>query len=72
MKTLSRFTKDFSTEIRAALRKAKTDIVSTTWLPDENGNFANGERGYLLSDGRLLNWRGVVANFSSNPPAFCH
>jgi len=43
-------TKDFSKATLAKLRARGIRVVGSTWLPDERGGFANGERGYLLDD----------------------
>jgi len=56
--------KDFGKEVRAALSKRGIRLVGTTWLPDEKGSFANGERGYLLDDngtGKVRDYRGVLS-----------
>jgi hypothetical protein len=55
--------KDFGKEVLAALRKRGIKIQGSTWLPGPGGDFANGERGYLLDDngtGRVRDYRGVL------------
>ena len=55
--------KDFGKEVLAALRKRGMKITGSTWLPGPGGNFANGERGYLIDDsgtGRVRDYRGVL------------
>lgn len=42
--------KDFSLGDRKALSSQGIAIVGSTWLPGPGGDFANGERGYMLDD----------------------
>lgn len=55
--------KDFGKEVLAALKKRGIKIYGSTWLPAPGGDFANGDRGYLLDDngtGRVRDYRGVL------------
>ena len=51
---------DFSRKTRNALTKKGLTIVSSTWLPGPGCDFANGFTGYMLSDGRLVDWCTVM------------
>lgn len=42
--------KDFSVKVRNTLARRGIAIVGSTWLPGPGGDFANGERGYVLDD----------------------
>lgn len=42
--------KDFSKITLNALRKKGINVIGSTWIPDENGCFLNGERGYKIDD----------------------
>lgn len=56
--------RDFGKEVLAGLRKRSIRITGSTWLPGPGGNYANGERGYLLDDngtGRVRDYRGVLS-----------
>ena len=56
--------KDFSRTTLAGLRRRGIQIVGSTWLPDEKGDFARGQRGYLLDDngtGRVRTFLEVMA-----------
>ena len=56
--------KDFDKFVLAQLTKRGIRLQGTTWLPGPGGNYANGERGYLLDDngtGRVRDYRGVLA-----------
>lgn len=53
--------RNFSATTLAALRAKGITLSHTTWLPDASGSFANGETGYMLSDGRLRTFSEVLA-----------
>lgn len=56
--------KDFSKTARATLARKGIAIIGSTWLPGTDGTFANGERGYTLSDNgtqRIRTYAEVVA-----------
>lgn len=40
--------KDFSKEVRKSLKTKGIKIYGSTFVPDLNGDFCNGERAYLL------------------------
>lgn len=42
--------KDFSKQIIKNLAKKGIVIIGSTYLPDTNGNFLNGETGYKIND----------------------
>lgn len=58
--------KDFNKSTITALRKKNIKVIGSTWLPDENGCFLNGERGYKIDDnGTGKIWRFLeVLNIS--------
>lgn len=60
--TSSAAAKDFPRNLITSLTKRGVRIVGSTWLPGPGGDFANGERGYLLDDngtGRVRTYREV-------------
>ena len=42
--------KDFSAAVRRTLAKKSIIVTGSTWLPASGGDYANGERGYMLND----------------------
>ncbi len=55
--------KDFNKAVIKSLKAKGIVIYSTTWLPDEKGSFANGQRGYMVNDNecsRILTYMSVV------------
>jgi hypothetical protein len=42
--------KDFSKQVLKSLKTKGIEIYGSTFVPDSNGNFCNGERAYLLDD----------------------
>lgn len=54
---------DFSKQVIKALKSKKISIYSRTWLPSKNGDFCNGETGYLVNDNgvsRVLTYLEVI------------
>lgn len=44
------FTADFSKKVIKALKAKGIEIYGATFVPDEKGDFCNGDRAYLLND----------------------
>jgi hypothetical protein len=56
--------RDFSREVLASLTRKGIAIIGSTWLPGEDGTFANGERGYVIEDrltSRIRTYLRVIA-----------
>jgi len=55
--------KDFSAAVRRTLAKKSIIVTGSTWLPAPGGDYANGERGYMLNDNgtsKIRNWSQVI------------
>jgi len=55
--------KDFNSKTIRSLSRKGINIIGTTFLPDENGSFLNGRRGYQINDngtGKVWNWHDVI------------
>lgn len=55
--------KDFSPKTLKALAKKGIRVIGATWLPGQDGSFANGETGYNLDDNgthRVRRFREVL------------
>ncbi len=52
---------NFSKKILNKLAKAGLLIVGSTYIPGDDGSFANGETAYLLSDGTMKTFMQVLA-----------
>jgi len=55
--------KDFNAKTVRILSRKGITIIGTTFLPDENGSFFNGRRGYQINDngtGRIWTWHDVI------------
>lgn len=60
---MSDYSKDFSAPTRTMLRKKGIAIIGATWLPGENGSYANGETGYILNNNgqqQIRTYLGVI------------
>lgn len=51
--------KSFTAKTLKALAKKNLFIVNSTFIPGADGKYTSGESGFVVSDGRLLNWMGV-------------
>ena len=47
---MSTYEKHFSRPTIVMLRKKGISIIGATWLPGEDGSYANGETGYELNN----------------------
>jgi len=55
--------KDFNNKTIRALAKKGISIIGKTFLPDHNGSFLSGRRGYEVNDngtGRIWTWHDVI------------
>ena len=55
--------RDFTTKTRNALASKGIVIMNATFIPGEDGSFANGHRAYSVSDngcGRVLTFEQVM------------
>jgi hypothetical protein len=55
--------RDFNAKTIRTLSQKGITIMGTTLLPDENGSFANGPRGYQVNDNgtaKVWTWHGVI------------
>ena len=51
---------NFSKKTLNKLAKAGLFIVSSTWIPGADGSYANGESAYVLSNGQMKSFLGVL------------
>lgn len=60
---MSDYSKDFSAPTRVMLRKKGITIIGATWLPGQDGSYANGETGYILDNNgqqQIRTYLGVI------------
>ena len=57
------FNRDFNIKTVKKLKKKGVEIYRKTWLPNVNGDFTNGETGYIVNDNgtsRVLTYTEVL------------